>query len=144
MKRIARSSIVAQPAATLYALVLDVEAYPRFLPWCLEAKVHERSAARLVATLTVGVKGLRQSFTTECVSRPCEAIDLSLIEGPFTHFHASWRLVPLNDAATKIEFSLEYEFKTRLLATLLEPLFDHIANTMVDAFTRRAESTGRA
>jgi len=142
MKRIARSSIVAQPAARLYDLVLDVDAYPKFLPWCLEAKVHERDAERMVATLTVGVKGLRQSFTTECVYRPYEAIDLRLIEGPFAHFSAAWRFQALADAAAKIEFSLEYEFSTRLLGKLLEPLFDHIANTMVDAFTRRAEAIG--
>ncbi len=142
MKRIARSSIVAQPAARLYDLVLDVDAYPQFLPWCLAAKVHERDAGRLVATLTVGVKGLRQSFTTECLYRPHEAIDLRLIEGPFAHFAAAWRFRPLTDVASKIEFSLEYEFSTRLIGKLLEPLFDHIADTMVDAFTRRAEALG--
>ncbi len=140
MKRIARSSIVAQPAARLYSLILDVDAYPQFLPWCLEAKVHERDAARMVATLTVGVKGLRQSFTTECTYRPSETIDLRLVEGPFKHFAAAWRLLPLSADASKIEFSLEYEFSTRLVGKLLEPLFDHIADTMVDAFTRRAEA----
>jgi ribosome-associated toxin RatA of RatAB toxin-antitoxin module len=142
MKRIARTSIVGQPAARLYSLVLDVDAYPKFLPWCLEAKVHERDSGRMVATLVVGVKGLRQSFTTECVYRPHEAIDLRLIEGPFTHFSAAWRFLPLSDEASKIEFSLEYEFSTRLIGKLLEPLFDHIADTMVDAFIRRAEVTG--
>jgi ribosome-associated toxin RatA of RatAB toxin-antitoxin module len=140
MKRIARSSIVSQPAARLYTLVLDVDAYPQFLPWCLEAKVHERDAQRMVATLVVGVKGLRQSFTTECVYRPHEAIDLRLIEGPFSHFSAAWRFLPLTADASKIEFSLEYEFSTRLVGKLLGPLFDHIADTMVDAFTRRAEA----
>jgi ribosome-associated toxin RatA of RatAB toxin-antitoxin module len=142
MKRIARSSIVDQPAAKLYGLVLDVDAYPSFLPWCLAARVHERDAARMVATLTVGMKGLRQSFTTECVYRPYEAIDLRLIEGPFSHFLAAWRFLPLTADASKIEFSLEYEFSTRVLGKLLEPLFDHIADTMVDAFTRRAEAIG--
>lgn len=140
MKRIARSSIVSQPAARLYSLVLDVVAYPQFLPWCLEARVHERDAERLVATLVVGVKGLRQSFTTECVYRPYEAIDLRLVEGPFNRFSAAWRFLPLTADASKIEFSLEYEFSTRLVGKLLEPLFDHIADTMVDAFTRRAEA----
>ena len=138
MKRIARSAIVGRSAAQIYALVDDIEAYPRFLPWCVAAEVHERAAEGTRATLTVGVGAVRQSFTTLNRSRPGEAIDLSLVRGPFRHFAAAWRLTALSEQACKIEFSLEYDFSSRALAKLLEPLFDRIADTMVDAFTRRA------
>ena len=138
MKKIARSAIVEHSAQELYAIVEDIEAYPRFLPWCLETHV-ERSGAGTRATLTVGMHGLRQSFTTQNDNRPAEAIDLRLVEGPFQRFAASWRFLPLAGDACKIEFSLEYEFASAALARLLEPLFDRIADTMVDAFTRRAD-----
>ncbi|MDA8107153.1 MAG: type II toxin-antitoxin system RatA family toxin [Betaproteobacteria bacterium] len=139
MKRVARSAIVQQRCADLYALVEDIESYPRFLPWCREAEVRERTPERTVATLTVGVKGIRQAFTTENENRPPAAIRMRLIEGPFRRFGAAWRITPLGERAAKIEFWLEYEFANRLLARALEPLFDHIADTMVDAFVRRAE-----
>ncbi len=139
MKRVARSAIVQQRCADLYALVEDIESYPRFLPWCREAEVRERTPGRTVATLTVGVKGIRQAFTTENENRPPAAIRMRLIEGPFRRFGAAWRITPLGERAAKIEFWLEYEFANRLLARALEPLFDHIADTMVDAFVRRAE-----
>jgi ribosome-associated toxin RatA of RatAB toxin-antitoxin module len=139
MKRITRSAIASHSAAELYALVEDIESYPRFLPWCLSTAVHERQAGTTRATLTVGVSGLRQSFTTLNENRPGEAIDLRLVEGPFKAFAAGWRFTPLGAAACKIEFSLEYEFASRALAGLLEPLFDRIADTMVDAFARRAD-----
>ncbi len=138
MKRITRSAIVERSAAELYALVQDIEAYPEFLPWCLAAQVREHSPHRTVATLTVGLRGLKQSFTTENIDREAESIDMTLLEGPFRRFSAHWRFKALGRHAARIEFSLSYEFANRLLARALEPLFDQIANTMVDAFTRRA------
>ena len=138
MKRIARSALVEHAAREMFDLVEDIESYPKFLPWCLDATVHERSAAATRATLTVGMRGLRQSFTTHNENHPGEAIAMRLVRGPFRHFSAAWRFTPLSPQASRIEFSLEYEFASRALAKLLEPLFEHIADTMVDAFTRRA------
>ena len=138
MKKILRSSIFEHSAGELYALVEDIEAYPRFLPWCLATRV-ERAASGTRATLTVGMRNLRQSFTTQNENRPGESIDMRLVEGPFRRFGATWRFRALPGHACKIEFSLEYEFASAALAKLLEPLFDRIADTMVDAFTRRAD-----
>ena len=65
MKHIARSAIVEHAASAMYDLVERIEAYPEFLPWCREARVRERAAGRTVATLAVGLKGMRYAFTTE-------------------------------------------------------------------------------
>ena len=139
MKRISRSAIVGHSAAQMYALVEDIEAYPRFLPWCTAAVVHERTGGSTRATLTVGVRGLRQAFTTRNTNTPGEAIDMALVEGPFRSFGAAWRFHALAPDACRIEFVLEYEFASRAASRLLEPLFDRMADTMVDAFARRAE-----
>jgi ribosome-associated toxin RatA of RatAB toxin-antitoxin module len=138
MRKIARSAIVEHSAAEMYALVEDIEAYPRFLPRCTAAVVHERRPGATKATLSVGVAGLSQSFTTLNENRPGEAIDMRLVEGPFRRFQAQWRFVPLSPRACRIEFSLQYEFSSRALGRLLAPLFDGMADTMVDAFVRRA------
>jgi ribosome-associated toxin RatA of RatAB toxin-antitoxin module len=138
MKEIRRSAIVEHTAGQMYALVDDIDSYPDFLPWCTEARV-EREGAQKRATLTAAMAGVRQSFTTLNESRPGEAIDMRLVEGPFRHFDAAWRFKPLNGSACEIEFQLRYEFASRTLGRLLEPLFNHIADTMVDAFTRRAD-----
>ena len=138
MKKIARSAIVGHSAAEMYALVEDIEAYPGFLPWCTAAVVHERRPGATKATLTIGVGGLRQSLTTLNQNRAGEAIDMRLVEGPFRRFDAQWRFVPLSPQACRIEFSLQYEFSSRALGRLLAPLFDGIADSMVEAFVRRA------
>lgn len=139
MKRIARSAIVERSAEALYALVEDIESYPSFLPRCLAAEVRERVPGRTVATLTFGFPGLRQSFTTENTNQPGRAIDMRLVEGPFRQFAAAWVFTPLGGEAAKIEFSLAYEFANPLLAKTLAPLFANLADSMVEAFRRRAE-----
>lgn len=138
MKRIDRSAIIECSAADFYALVEDIETYPSFLPWCAAAEVRERTPGRTVATLTVAAKGLRRSFTTENANQPGQAIDMKLLEGPFRHFAAHWRFTPLRADAAKIEFRLEYEFASRIVARLLEPVFSRLADSTVEAFVRRA------
>ena len=122
----------------MYALVDDIDSYPRFLPWCQAARV-ELLGDQKRATLAAGLRGIHQSFTTLNENRPGEAIDMRLLEGPFEHFSAAWRFRPLSEHACEIAFSLRYEFASRALGKLLEPLFDEIADTMVDAFKRRAD-----
>ena len=138
MKRLVRSAIVECSAEAFYALVEDIESYPSFLPWCAAAEVRERAPARTVATLTLAAKGLRQSFTTENSNQPGRAIDMRLLEGPFKHFAAHWRFTPLQEQAAKVEFALEYEFSSRVVAGLLGPLFSRMADSTVEAFSRRA------
>jgi ribosome-associated toxin RatA of RatAB toxin-antitoxin module len=140
MKRIARSAIVEHAAAAMYALVEDVAAYPQFLPWSRAARVRERTPQRTVATLAVGLKGLHYEFTTENAARAQDSIDLRLLEGPFRHFAAQWRFIALGEHAARIEFAMEYEFATGLVSRALGPLFEAIADSMVDAFKRRADA----
>ncbi len=140
MKRISRSAIVQRSANALYALVEEIESYPEFLPWCAAARVRERTPGRTVATLALNVKGVRQSFTTENTNTPGNSIELRLLEGPFKRFAAAWRFSPLEASASKIEFSLEYEFTNLIVAQALEPIFNRIADGTVEAFVRRAES----
>ena len=138
MKEIARSAIVEHTPEQMYGLVDDIESYPRFLPWCQDARVEE-IAGRKRATLTAGMAAVRQSFTTENENQPGRTIEMRLVEGPFRLFTATWRFAPLVSLGCHVEFALRYEFASRVLGRVLEPLFDKIAHTMVDAFTRRAD-----
>jgi ribosome-associated toxin RatA of RatAB toxin-antitoxin module len=138
MRRIARSAIVECSPRQVYDLVEDIESYPQFLPWCVATQVRERTPGRTVATIVVGTP-LPQAFTTENTNVPGDSIDMRLLEGPFRTFEAHWKFAALGTAGTKIEFAIAYEFADPIAAMALERLFDHIAGTMVDAFTRRAE-----
>src|SRR5688500_5459745 len=125
MKRISRSAIVEHSAQEMFAVVDDIESYPRFLPWCKAAKVEERSPGAVRATLTIGMRGLSQSFTTLNELRPGEAMDMRLVKGPFRRFAGAWRFKPLSPEACAVEFFLEFELAGPL-ARMLERLFDRI------------------
>ena len=104
----------------------------------MRAEVHERRADETRATLTVAVGPVRQSFTTLNENRPGEAIHMRLVAGPFRQFSAEWRFVPLAAHACRVEFRLVYQFSSRTLGKVLAPLFDGMADSMVEAFVRRA------
>ena len=138
MKRVSRSAIVECDAEEFYGLVEAIESYPEFLPWCAAAEVRERTPARTVATLTLSVAGVRQSFTTENSNVPGRSIDMRLLEGPFKRFAAAWRFTPLKAGACKVEYTMQYEFSGAVVAAVLEPVFKRIAGSIVEAFTQRA------
>src|SRR5258706_5432530 len=133
MKRIARSAIVPYAPAQFYALVEDIESYPSFLPGCVATEVHERTAGETKATLTLGVAGLSQSFTTRNENTPGKAIDLKLVSGPFRHFAASWRFAPLGQGC-KVGFSMGDEFSSRGLGRVFPPALHPTADKQGDAF----------
>ena len=124
----------------MFELVDDVESYPKFLPWCGGARVLERSGDRKTARIDIDYHGVRAHFTTDNVNRPPDAIVITLNDGPFRHLHGEWRVVALGDLGCRIEFALAYEFATLLLDKVIGPVFGHIANTLIDAFVRRAEA----
>jgi ribosome-associated toxin RatA of RatAB toxin-antitoxin module len=143
MKRVHRSAIVECAPEAFYDLVMDIESYPDFLPWCEAARILERAEDRLIAGMTLGYRGIRQSLTTRNTLEAGRAMDMTLVEGPFRKFHARWHFLPLGEAACKAEFTLEYEFASATLGRLLGPLFERIADTIVEAFMRRRETLSR-
>ena len=138
MKRITRSAIVEHKAEEMFALVDDIQSYPRFLPWCSGASSQPVDANTVRASLTIDYHGVRQSFTTENTHEEPSNIEIELIEGPFRHLHGSWHFTPLGPSACKVRLRLSYEFSSRILEKLVGPVFGYIANTLVDAFVKRA------
>ena len=138
MPRISKSILVPYSAKQMYSLVTDVPAYPQFLPWCSEAKIIATHEDGYTATVGFNLKGVKKSFTTRNVSQPYERITMSLVSGPFRNLNGHWNFVELEDSACKVEFELDYEFSSRLLASTIGPIFKKISNSMVDAFHTRA------
>jgi len=140
MPSVQRSVLVPYGAPTMFALVEQVESYPQFLPWCGGAEVLERGDDRMVATIRIDFRGLKQSFTTENLHDPDRSIRMRLRDGPFSRLDGRWTFSPLREDACKVEFALEYVFAGALLSRALSPVFDQIAASFVDAFVRRAEA----
>ncbi|HET8830738.1 MAG TPA: type II toxin-antitoxin system RatA family toxin [Casimicrobiaceae bacterium] len=140
MHCVKKTVLVPYQSGQMFELVDDVESYPKFLPWCGGARVLERSGDRKTARIDIDYHGVRAHFTTDNVNRPLDAIVITLNDGPFRHLHGEWRFAALGDIGCRIEFALAYEFATLLLDKAIGPVFGHIANTLIDAFVRRAET----
>jgi ribosome-associated toxin RatA of RatAB toxin-antitoxin module len=139
MARVEKSVLVAHTPERMFELVDRVEEYPAFLPWCGGTELKWRDEASTVATIHIAYMGIRQSFTTENSKSFPGEMRINLKEGPFTHLEGDWFFKPLGKDACKIEFRLNYVFSSRLLESVLAPVFSHITNTFVDAFVRRAD-----
>lgn len=138
--RIQRSAQVPFSAARMFDLVADVESYPRFLPWCRGARVVRREDGDVDATLEIAKGPLRKSFTTRNRLQPGQRIDLQLVEGPFRHLQGHWVFEDLGQAGAMVSLELDFDFGGALLRRTLGPVFGEIANTLVEAFCRRARS----
>ena len=140
MAQVIKSVLVAQSAQRMFELVDAVEKYSEFLPWCGGSECNFRDDRITRATLHINYRGIRQSFSTENVKTPPALMQIRLIEGPFRTLEGSWRFTDLSGRGCKVELSLRYEFSNRLLEKLIGPVFGYIANSMVDAFVKRAQS----
>lgn len=139
MPCINRHALVPYTSVEMFGLVDDVEAYPSFLPWCRQARVLSRSQDEVRATIELAKGSVRKAFTTCNRLQRHKMIEMRLVEGPFRHLEGFWRFDPVGDGtSSKVSLDLEFEFSSKLLALAIGPIFNQIANTLVDAFVRRA------
>ena len=144
MKHVKKSVLLWYSPAEMYSLVTDVGAYPAFLPWCERAEVLEQFEGGMRARLHMVFAGLRHAFSTRNEHQVDRQVLVRLVDGPFSALEGSWQFVPIGPEggetkACRIEFDLRYAFSSRPLELVLSPVFDRVANTLVDSFVARAE-----
>jgi len=150
MRTVSRQALVPQTPAQMYGLVNDINAYPSFVPYCLDAIVLSQSATELSAILTVGRAGIKVSLSTQNTMQPNESIELNLLTGPFKAFTGRWDFKPLGTMpsadrpseirGTGVYLEVAFEFENRLLDQLAGALFESTWNTLVDTFVKRARA----
>ena len=142
MRHVHRSAITPYPAAAMFDLIADVESYSSFLPWCNESKILSSSGTELEQDVTA-LLGLAQGpltgrFTTRNHSVRPSSITLTLVDGPFSELQGEWKIEPLGDSGSKLEFDMRFAFSNRLKDMLLGAVFEQTCDKLVDAFVARA------
>lgn len=132
-------------ARQLFDLVIDIERYPEFLPWCRAARILERAHDKLTAELVVSFKHVTESYVSEVLfSTPAEGgkgtIDVKLLQGPFKHLSNNWVFTPVSVGGSQIALDLAFEFRSRLLDSLIGPFFGKASAKMALAFKERADA----
>jgi len=139
MATVQKSVLVPYGREQMFELVERIEDYPRFLPWCGGATILERTGDETIARLDIVYRGVRAHFTTANRVERFERIVIALRSGPFRHLDGTWRFSALGADGSKVELTLGYEFASGMLGRLIEPVFNRIAVSFVDAFVHRAD-----
>lgn len=138
MTVVKKSRVVPFSCEQMFGLVVGVEQYAEFLPYCSESLVHHRDEDEVQATLVIAAAGMTKSFTTRNRHQINKMIEIRLVDGPFSHLEGFWRFDEEPEGC-RISFDLEFEFAGRMMSMLLGSVFEQVTDKMVDAFCKRAE-----
>src|SRR3954465_7481731 len=145
MPRFSTRRRVRHAAVEMFDLVADVDRYPEFVPLCRALKVKSRVDKEedievLVADMTVAYKLVRETFTSRVtLDKPKLQILVEYLSGPFSHLQNRWAFRAVDEHACDVEFFIEYEFRSRVLAALMGAMFDAAFRRFADAFEKRAD-----
>jgi len=121
----------------LFELVADVGSYPKFLPWCVGARVRSRTETELVADLTIGFGPFRETFTSRVALDRPRSVRVRYERGPFRYLNNVWTFTP-DAKGCRVDFFVEFEFRSRLLQAAIGVVFNEAVRLMVSAFLKRA------
>jgi coenzyme Q-binding protein COQ10 len=136
---------VRHTAAQMLELVAAVERYPEFVPLCKSLRVRKRSAGEggeevLIADMEVGYKAIHEKFASRVtLDRAERKVLVEYVDGPFRHLENTWNFIDEEAGASRIEFFISYEFRSRLLGALMGSMFDTAFRRFAQAFEARAD-----
>jgi coenzyme Q-binding protein COQ10 len=136
---------VPHSAQQMFDLVADIERYPQFVPLCKALKIRERTPQPdgtevVIADMTVSFKLVQESFTSRVtLDRANLKILVEYLKGPFSNLENRWTFTPKTERACEVGFFIAYEFRSRMLATLMGAMFDTAFHRFAEAFESRAD-----
>ena len=128
----------------LINLVLDIEKYPEFVPFCYDAKIHKNinkgDLNKLIADLTIGKGPFKDTYKSDVVfDKKKDSIYVKNIEGPLNHLSNNWRFIDKKNGITEVTFDIDFEIKNKFLNSLMIVSFQFGLEKIADAFQKRAE-----
>ena len=127
----------------LINLVLDIEKYPEFIPFCFDAIIHEKKeveeTVKIIADLTIGKGPFKDTYKSDVLyNKHRNSIHVKNIDGPLNHLTNNWLFVDQNNK-TEVTFDIDFEIKNKFLNTVMEASFKFGLEKIADAFQKRAE-----
>ena len=123
-------------------MILDIEQYSQFVPWCLEGKIHEKNKSKdfieIKADLKVGNKFINETYSSLVLySKKKNLITVTNIEGPLKYLKNEWKFKEINNK-TELDFNIDFEVRNNLLNMIMKKSFSFGLNKIADSFERRA------
>ena len=126
----------------LIKIVLDIEKYPEFVPWCLDGKIHTNvdkgKTVEITADLTIGKSFFRETYKSFVIyDKSSDSIHVTNVDGPLKHLENKWFFKQSNENS-EVDFHIDFELKNKILNMLMIKTFDIGLKKIADAFERRA------
>ncbi len=126
----------------LIDMVLDIESYPEFVPWCLGGKIHTNidkgNTVEITADLTIGKSFFKETYKSFVIyDKSNDSINVTNIEGPLKHLENKWNFRQTGDSS-EVDFHVDFELKNKILNVLMIKTFDLGLKKIADAFEKRA------
>ena len=127
----------------LIKMVLDIEKYPEFLPWCVNGKIHETkdkmNTIEITADLTIGKDFFNETYKSSVIyNKKSDTISVTNIEGPLKHLKNNWFFKEIGENNSEIDFSIDFELRNKILNLLMIKSFDLGLKKIAAAFEKRA------
>jgi len=144
MPKIIENKIMNFSAKEIYDLVVDIESYPEFLPWCKNAQITKQiSSSNFQAELLINFKNIFEKYTSDVVFYQKNIneyfVEAKAIKGPFKNLINQWKISEIDYKKTQVDFFLEFEFNSILLGKMLGAIFGSATKKMMLAFEDRAK-----
>jgi ribosome-associated toxin RatA of RatAB toxin-antitoxin module len=136
--KINKQANVAYSAKQMFSLVNDIKSYPDFLPWCTDTKLLEEKNNSLIASVSISLGKIKQSFTTENTMKADTSIIMKLVKGPFKELNGYWQFHDDAEGGSSVSLEMQFEFKNKIMKHAFGAAFSKITDSMVDAFVERA------
>lgn len=130
--------IVPWSSEQLFELVMDIEKYPEFLPWCADAAILGRGRDHLEADVIIGYKLLRERFSSRVRFIKGREIEVEYLKGPMRHLHNKWLFRDLKAGQCEVDFYVDFSLKTRVFERIVDQFFQIALVRMINAFEMRA------
>jgi len=126
----------------LIEMVLDIEKYPEFVPWCIEGKIYEKNESEDLiifnGDLKVGKSLLNETFSSQVTyHKEKDKIIVTNLDGPLKHLKNEWTFKEVNNA-TQLEFFIDFELKNPILNAIMKKSFELGLNKIAKSFEERA------
>ena len=122
----------------LFDLVVAIDRYPEFLPWCKAARIIERTATTITADLIIGAGPFTEKFTSLVILTRPRRITVSYKSGPLSRLTNEWQFKPAGKHGCDLQFEVDFDFRSPLLRSAMGLFFDKALKRMAAAFEERA------
>jgi coenzyme Q-binding protein COQ10 len=142
MPNISRELFCKYPHELLYSIILDIEKYPEFVPWCVYAKIIRITDSDLEADLKANFKGFTSQYRSLVVFNYNDIqsyVTVKMLNGPFKFLNTKWHLEYLEECKVKIKFDIEFEFQSFILENIAKISINKLTDKIMEAFLLRAK-----